>query len=111
MTFAMKPLNIAEEQVAFHLLNKCRGVKNAKKSSQLQEKFGYKGRELREIINSLRCKGVPICSGGQGYWFAGNSYEIKNTVNQMVSRIMAMREAVEGLECFIVKEDAKKCQK
>ena len=56
-----------------------------------------KGTEIRRIVNSLRCKGEPICSDLDGYYYANNQLEIKATIAQLSSRIQKIAQARDGL--------------
>lgn len=56
-----------------------------------------KGTEIRRIVNSLRCKGEPICSDLDGYYYADNQLEIKATIAQLSSRIQKIAQARDGL--------------
>ena len=53
------------------------GKANAVKSKVIEAKFHCKGAEVRRMVNELRCKGVPICSSNQGYYYATSNEEIK----------------------------------
>ena len=56
-----------------------------------------KGTEIRRIVNSLRCKGEPISSDLDGYYYADNQLEIKATIAQLSSRIQKIAQARDGL--------------
>ncbi len=56
-----------------------------------------KGTEIRRIVNSLRCKGEPICSDLDGYYYADNQLEINATIAQLSSRIQKIAQARDGL--------------
>ena len=49
------------------------------------------------MVNSLRCKGKPICSDLDGYFYADNQHEINATIAQLSSRIQKIAQARDGL--------------
>lgn len=52
---------------------------------------------IRKIINHARTEGQPICSSSKGYYYSANNDDIKKTINSLENRIVAMRNAVDGL--------------
>ena len=56
------------------------GKANAVKSMVIEARFHCKGAEVRRMVNELRCKGVPICSSNQGYYYATSNEEIQETI-------------------------------
>lgn len=73
-------------------------------SKQLEAAFSCKGTEIRKCINTLRSKGVPICSCANGYFYSGEADDISKTLNQLHSRISKIEQAKDGLEQFILAE-------
>jgi hypothetical protein len=63
----------------------------------LEPRFGVSGREIRDIVNELRCGGHPICSDDSGYWYAANESELTATIRQLNSRIGKIAQARNGL--------------
>lgn len=47
-----------------------KGKANAVKSREIEAAFHCKGAEVRRMVNDLRCKGIPICSCNEGYYYA-----------------------------------------
>ena len=89
-------LNI--EEVFCEYLEKChKGSANPVQSKSLEAVFYLKGTEIRKLVNTLRCKGKPICSNYYGYYYAANQYEINGTIAQLNSRIQQMSKARDGL--------------
>ena len=91
-----KKLNI-EEAFCEYLAKNFRGAANPVSSKTLETIFHVKGTEIRRIVNSLRCKGEPICSDLDGYYYANNQLEIKATIAQLSSRIQKIAQARDGL--------------
>ena len=60
-----KKLNI-EEALCEYLAKNFRGANNPVSSKTLETVFHVKGSEIRRMVNSLRCKGEPICSDLDG---------------------------------------------
>lgn len=89
-------LNI-EERLCEYLKANYRGSDNRVSSKQLEAFFHVKGTEIRRMVNSLRCKGEPICSDYYGYYYAANQLEINATIAQLSSRIRSIADARDGL--------------
>lgn len=78
------------------------GKENAVKSKQIEQIFGLRGVEVRNMVNQLRYEGVPICSGRKGYWYAKNEAEVIETLNGLKARIIGIENAVNGLEKTLI---------
>lgn len=63
-----KKTNI-EEAFCEYLAKNFRGANNPVSSKTLETIFHVKGTEIRKMVNSLRCKGEPICSDLDGYYY------------------------------------------
>ena len=74
---------MSSEQLKNHLRRNCLGRKNAVKSPELERTLRISGNELRRQVNRLRRKKVPICSGPEGYFYAGNAGEIYATIRSL----------------------------
>ena len=86
-----------EEALCEYLAKNFRGASNPVSSKSLETVFHVKGSEIRRLVNSLRCKGEPICSDYDGYYYADNQYEICATIAQLSSRIHKIAQARDGL--------------
>ena len=86
-----------EERLCEYLKANYRGSDNRVSSKQLEAFFHVKGTEIRRMVNSLRCKGEPICSDDYGYYYAANQLEINATIAQLSSRIRSIADARDGL--------------
>lgn len=86
-----------EERLCEYLKANYRGSSNRVSSKQLEAFFHVKGTEIRRMVNSLRCKGEPICSDYYGYYYAANQLEINATIAQLNSRIRSIADARDGL--------------
>lgn len=61
--------------------------------------FGYgDGREIRKAVHRLRLLGYPICSNTQGYWWAEDLDELKETINFLDGMITNMTEVSKALK-------------
>lgn len=45
------------------------------------------------MVNDLRCKGVPICSCNEGYYYADSDQDICFTIAHLNGRIKKMQAA------------------
>lgn len=59
-----------EERLAELLERYHSGESNAATSRELECVFSIKGIEVRQMVNRLRRKGIPIASSGSGYFYA-----------------------------------------
>ena len=66
-------------------------------SKHLEFVYGIKGSQVRQIINELRCKGNPICSDSNGYYYAENEMELRHSICQLSSRVGKIAKARNGL--------------
>ena len=62
-----------------YMKNEHAGRENAIKSKALESIFRCKGKEIRHMVNELRCLGVPICSCNEGYFYSTNASDIRDT--------------------------------
>lgn len=73
------------------------GKEKAVQSRGLENKFQVNSRNIRNIVNELRCEGYPICSDDNGYYYAANKEEILKSIYQLDSRMCKIAEAKNGL--------------
>ena len=73
------------------------GKENAIKSKTLESLFRCKGKEIRHMVNELRCLGVPICSCSQGYFYSTCPSDIRETINHLAGRANKIKAAHDGL--------------
>ena len=52
--------------------------------------------------NALRREGIPIASGGRGYFYAATPQEVRDTIAHMANRIVGIRAAIAGLKQSIL---------
>ena len=88
--------NQSEDILSF-LRDKHTGAENFTPSADIERIFGIGGAAVREIVNKLRCKGQPVCSDANGYYYAKNTNEINNTISQLLGRTRKINEAARGL--------------
>ena len=59
------------------------GAGKASQSKSLEMIFQMSGRKIRDIVNTLRCEGHPVCSYDGGYYYAANNSEILGSICQL----------------------------
>lgn len=96
------------KSLEFYLKTHCKGKENAVKSPDLEAIFYCKGTEIRQMVNECRCRGVPICSGSTGYYYATEEKEIERTIANLSSRIKNIEAARNGLQSLINKNHRSK---
>ena len=89
--------SIAESLESFLRLEHC-GERLAIKAPELQERYGIGSVQLREIVNTMRLNGIPICSGACGYYYAASAKDIAKTQASMKSRAASITDAANGME-------------
>ena len=86
-----------EEKILCYIKRMHTGRGSAVSSQQLELRFGLHGAMLRKHINSMRCRGYPICSDESGYYYAASYVELSDTICQLNSRIVKIAQARNGL--------------
>ncbi len=86
-----------EEKVATYLRQNCYGQAHARKSIELEQVFHMSGNDLRNTVNRLRRKSIPIASGQTGYFYAANASEIYTTLLNLQGMIKGLEAAAYGL--------------
>lgn len=89
---------MTEDELLAYLKRSHTGLRCAVSSRALEARFHIRGWELREAVNALRRAGHPVCSGGNGYFYAGTERELSDTIRQLSSRIGRIAEAKRGLD-------------
>ena len=106
-----KKTNI-EEALCEYLAKNFRGANNPVSSKTLETVFHVKGTEIRRLVNSLRCKGEPICSDLDGYYYADNQHEINATITSRemiaIEKALSISLAMEQLKKRSTKHRPKK---
>ncbi len=74
-----------------------KGSDNAVFSKELEQHFSLDGRSIRRIISKLRQEGIPICSGPNGYYYAGSQQEINDTIARLNDLVTGVSNARTGL--------------
>lgn len=96
----MQKETIAEYLKRYHL-----GEQNAVTSRELERAFELQGKELRDLINTLRRSSVPIASSGSGYFYAATEQEVRATIAHMTHRIGGIAAAIRGLNASLEQFD------
>lgn len=68
------------------------------KNRELRELFNLTDRQVRRVVNELRCEGVAICSSSEGYWYSDDRADIKRTIHKMEAQICNMKCSIAGLQ-------------
>lgn len=92
-----KTILTQEEENICEMLKLHKGEENAIKSYEIEKYFHISCSTVREVINSLRVKGFPICSGGKGYFFAENEIDLRRTIAHLNGRKSSIENAILGL--------------
>lgn len=101
---ARKPqINI--EKDLCELLRECyRGSESPVASKALEAIFSVKGSEIRRAVNTLRCKGEPICSNIDGYFYAADQHELdanRSADKSHKENCRCQRWTSESLSCIL----------
>jgi biotin operon repressor len=86
-----------KEILLVYLKRNHKGKEKAVQSRGLENKFQVSSRNIRNIVNELRCEGYPICSDENGYYYAAKKEEILKSIYQLDSRMCKIAEAKNGL--------------
>ena len=86
-----------KETILEHLKRYHLGERNAATSRELEAAFDLRGKELRDLVNTLRRSGEPIASSGAGYCYAETEQEVRATIAHMTHRIGGIAAAIRGL--------------
>ena len=81
-----------------YMQNEHTGRENAIKSKALESIFRCKGKEIRHMVNELRCLGIPICSCSKGYFYSTSPSDIRETINHLAGRANKIIAAHDGME-------------
>lgn len=87
-----------EEMLVQYLKRVCAGKKHSTQSRSVEQALHLSGNELRKKIHRLRCKGVPIASNRDGYYYALTAGEIYDTIRQLEKMRTGINAAIRGLE-------------
>lgn len=86
-----------DEQLTAYLKGAFKGRQHTIKSAELERALDMSGTDLRKLVNKLRRKSVPICSGRDGYFYAKNAGDILRTIRSLRVMIKGLQAAVDGL--------------
>ena len=92
-----------EEQLTAYLKGGFKGRDRTIKSAELERTMKMNGTDLRKLVNKLRRKAVPICSGRDGYFYARTAGDILRTIRQLKVMIRELQAAVDGLTAALDK--------
>ena len=94
-----------KEQFVEYLRRYHFGEENAVTGRELEATFCIHGKELRDLINTLRRSGIPIASGNNGYFYAVTRHEVHTTIAHMTHRIRGIAAAICGLTAALEEMD------
>lgn len=81
-----------------YLKTDCAGKKRLRSGRSLQSALHLSENELRKKIHRLRCRGAPIASTPQGYYYAETAGELYATIRQLEKLRTGVDTAIHGLE-------------
>ena len=81
-----------------YLRTVCAGKKRLRSGRSLQSALHLSENELRKKIHRLRCRGAPIASTPQGYYYAETAGELYATIRQLEKLRTGIDAAIRGLE-------------
>ena len=87
-----------EERLKAYLYGACFGRRYCASGAELEQALDINGTDLRKLVNRLRRKGVPVCSGRCGYFYAATAGEIYATIQQLKRMVSGLEAAIRGLE-------------
>ena len=73
------------EAITEYIKRNSNGRKRPVRGATIASAFGVSGVRVRNMVNSARCKGDPICSNGNGYYIASLSWKIPSPLSKGVS--------------------------
>lgn len=82
------------------------GAENAVTSKLLEALYRVSGKQLRDMVNTLRREGVPIASDQNGYYYAKTKAELRSTIKHMRCRISGICAAISGLRLALADFEA-----
>ena len=86
------------EELAAFLYERCRGKYKAMSAERIAAETGTGRKVLREQVNKLRQEGIPIASGGDGYYYAKTASDVYATIRNLKKLQAGIEKAVVGLE-------------
>jgi HTH domain. len=92
---------LRDEVLLQYLKMACRGKKNAVTGRTLETRLHIGRNELRKRIHRLRCRGAPVASTQQGYFYAVTAGELYTTVRQLEKLRAGIDAAIRGLEAAL----------
>lgn len=74
------------------------GREKAVHTAHITVMTGIKGRQIRKIVATLRCAGIPICSSTEaGYWLTNEPQDLERTIKTLEGWCGGMIEATTAL--------------
>lgn len=90
-----------DEVLLQYLKRACAGENHLRSGRSLQNALHLSEKELQRRIHRLRCRGAPIASTRQGYFYAETAGELYATIRQMEKLRIGIDAAIHGLEAAL----------
>jgi len=87
-----------EEQLLTYLKANCAGRQNTQTRAQLQRALNISKDQLTNLVHRMRCKGMPIAGGPEGYFYAQNAGELHATIRWLEKMVRTLLKSIHGLE-------------
>jgi len=81
----------------FIVILQMHGFNNPIPSRQLELRFNISDREVRQIVNGMRCKTLPIGSDARGYYWCSKQGELVPTIKRLSNSIKSLFDVQKGL--------------
>ncbi len=95
--------NCVANDIAEHLKEYHTSESDAITARGISEIFNVKGKPLRDVIASLRERGIPICSSSSGYWYSEEEPDIRQTIHHLQGRVTHINRVIDGLKGALTK--------
>lgn len=87
-----------DEVLLQYLKMACAGKKHLRSGRSLQSTLHLSENELRKRIHRLRCRGAPIASTRQGYFYAATAGELYAAIRLLEKQRAGIDAAIRGME-------------
>lgn len=95
----MKQNFTSTEEMILELLPECTAnCHSYVTQNELSAITGFKTRQIRYIIQTLREKGVAICSGDDGYYIALDSMDLACTIQRLSCQMITLKKTLNSLK-------------
>lgn len=74
------------------------------KGRDLCDLFNLTGKQLRNVVSSLRQDGAAVCSSSHGYWYSESREDIEKTLRRLEGQVENMNISIAGLKKVLLKD-------